>query len=45
MQLFTVENTRTGAYYADLPADEADGMVAEWNEGLGRNEWRAYPQR
>lgn len=36
----TVESTRTGAYYASVYRAEAEAMVAEWNAGLGRSEWR-----
>jgi hypothetical protein len=36
----TLSSNRTGAYYVDIPSDEAQAICDEWNEGLARAEWR-----
>lgn len=36
----TIENTYNGAYYLGIDPAVAQAMSDEWNEGLGRNEWR-----
>lgn len=40
MRTATIYSNRTGAYYAGIPAEDAPAMADEWNEGLGRDEWR-----
>lgn len=40
MATVTIENTRHGGYYTDIPEEDAQAMCDEWNEGLARPEWR-----